>query len=123
MSEIKWKICTNDGKKPNYSSVSYYDASGQSQYVKYTYNKALRIKEINDGCKSQMVQEEHAIFALVKQYIDPRVNFECNLHNDGHMLYGLYTDKSLGSGTKMIIDKMEIDYKQNSVNLELIEKY
>lgn len=123
MNEIKWKICTNDGKKPNYSSVSYYDASGQSQYVKYTYNKALRTKEINDGCKSQMVQEEHAIFALVKQYIDPRVNFECNLHNDGHMLYGLYTDKSLGSGTKMIIDKMEIDYKQNSVNLELIEKY
>jgi hypothetical protein len=39
LEEIKFKICTWDNKKPNYSAVAY--RSGSSfQYLDKTYNKA-----------------------------------------------------------------------------------
>ncbi|MBD5229563.1 MAG: hypothetical protein HDS69_05955 [Bacteroidales bacterium] len=52
MSTIKFKICTNDNKKPNYSSVDYLDTNGESHYITTTFNKALKSLENSTNTSS-----------------------------------------------------------------------
>ena len=126
MDEITFKVCTDDNKKPNFSSVDYLDGSGKSQYVKSLYNKALYNKERTsvgcDGNYGALRQEEHYIFKLATQYENPMLMLECNLHNEGHKMYGTYTDKTL-SGKTFILNEREIDYKYNTVCLKVTEKF
>ena len=126
MSDIKFKICTFDNKKPSYSGVDYLDSSKNSVYLKYTYNKALNSLETSvtasnrDGHK--MVQEEHLIFKLVNQYQEPRTIIKTTLKNLGHKLYGTYTDKIIKNKT-FIVSEMNIDYKQETAEMKLTEKF
>lgn len=126
MSDIKFKICTFDNKKPSYSGVDYLDSSKNSVYLKYTYNKALNSLETGvtasnrDGHK--MVQEEHLIFKLVNQYQEPRTVIKTTLKNLGHKLYGTYTDKIIKNKT-FIVSEMNIDYKQETAEMKLTEKF
>ena len=126
MSDIKFKICTFDNKKPSYSGVDYLDSSKNSVYLKYTYNKALNSLETSvtasnrDGHK--MVQEEHLIFKLVNQYQEPRTVIKTTLKNLGHKLYGTYTDKIIKNKT-FIVSEMNIDYKQETAEMKLTEKF
>ena len=126
MSDIKFKICTFDNKKPSYSGVDYLDSSKNSVYLKYTYNKALNSLETGvtasnrDGHK--MVQEEHLIFKLVNQYQEPRTVIKTTLKNLGHKLYGTYTDKII-KGKTFIVSEMNIDYKQETAEMKLTEKF
>lgn len=126
MSDIKFKICTFDNKKPSYSGVDYLDSSKNSVYLKYTYNKALNSLETGvtasnrDGHK--MVQEEHLIFKLVNQYQEPRTVIKTTLKNLGHKLYGTYTDKII-KGKTFIVSEANVDYKQETVEMKLIEKF
>ena len=126
MSDIKFKICTFDNKKPSYSGVDYLDSSKNSVYLKYTYNKALNSLETGvtasnrDGHK--MVQEEHLIFKLVNQYQEPSTVIKTTLKNEGHKLYGTYTDKII-KGKTFIVSEMNIDYKQETAEMKLTEKF
>ena len=121
MSEIKFKICTFDNKKPTFSAVEYLD-NGSSVYVTKTINKALRETEISSfDNKPLLTQEEHLIYKLVTQYENPRVIMECNLHNDGFKLYGTYTDKTINNKT-FVITEIDTDYKMNQQTLKLTEK-
>lgn len=126
MSDIKFKICTFDNKKPSYSGVDYLDSSKNSVYLKYTYNKALNSLETGvtasnrDGHK--MVQEEHLIFKLVNQYQEPRTVIKTTLKNLGHKLYGTYTDKIIKNKT-FIVSEANVDYKQETVEMKLTEKF
>ena len=126
MSDINFKICTFDNKKPSYSGVDYLDSNKNSVYVKYTYNKALNSLETSvtasnrDGHK--MVQEEHLIFKLVNQYQEPRTVIKTTLKNLGHKLYGTYTDKIIRNKT-FIVSEMNIDYKQETAEMKLTEKF
>lgn len=126
MSDIKFKICTFDNKKPSYSGVDYLDSSKNSVYLKYTCNKALNSLETGvtasnrDGHK--MVQEEHLIFKLVNQYQEPRTVIKTTLKNLGHKLYGTYTDKIIKNKT-FIVSEMNIDYKQETAEMKLTEKF
>ena len=126
MSDIKFKICTFDNKKPSYSGVDYLDSSKNSVYLKYTYNKALNSLETGvtasnrDGHK--MVQEEHLIFKLVNQYQEPRTIIKTTLKNLGHKMYGIYTDKIIKNKT-FIVSEMNIDYKQETAEMKLTEKF
>lgn len=126
MSDIKFKICTFDNKKPSYSGVDYLDSSKNSVYLKYTYNKALNSLETSvtasnrDGHK--MVQEEHLIFKLVNQYQEPRTIIKTTLKNLGHKMYGIYTDKIIKNKT-FIVSEMNIDYKQETAEMKLTEKF
>lgn len=126
MSDIKFKICTFDHKKPSYSGVDYLDSSKNSVYLKYTYNKALNSLETGvtasnrDGHK--MVQEEHLIFKLVNQYQEPRTVIKTTLKNLGHKMYGTYTDKII-KGKTFIVSEMNIDYKQETAEMKLTEKF
>ena len=126
MSDIKFKICTFDNKKPSYSGVDYLDSSKNSVYLKYTYNKALNSLETSvtasnrDGHK--MVQEEHLIFKLVNQYQEPRTVIKTTLKNLGHKMYGTYTDKIIKNKT-FIVSEMNINYKQETAEMKLTEKF
>ena len=126
MSDIKFKICTFDNKKPSYSGVDYLDSSKNSVYLKYTYNKALNSLETSvtasnrDGHK--MVQEEHLIFKLVNQYQEPRTVIKATLKNEGHKMYGTYTDKII-KGKTFIVSEMNINYKQETAEMKLTEKF
>ena len=126
MSDIKFKICTFDNKKPSYSGVDYLDSNNNSVYLKYTYNKALNSLETGvtasnrDGHK--MVQEEHLIFKLVNQYQEPRTIIKTTLKNLGHKMYGIYTDKII-KGKTFIVSEMNIDYKQETAEMKLTEKF
>lgn len=125
MSDIKFKICTYDHKKPSYSAVDYL-VNGKSNYLKYTYNKALNGKESgnqgSNGEGAKMVQEEHLIFKLVNQYQEPRVVVKATLKNEGHKLYGMYTDNTI-KGRTFIVSEANVDYKQDTVEMKLTEKF
>lgn len=123
--DVTFKVCTFDNKNPTYSSVDYL-VNGKSHYVTKTVNKALHNAE-SGGISSfdnqpMLVQEEHLIFKMVSQYEQPRVVFDCNLHNDRHRLYGIYTDQTL-SGRKFIANEIHTDYKMNQQTLKLTEKF
>lgn len=124
MDEIKFKICTFDNKKPTYSSVDYL-SNGKSVYLTTTYNKALMNEQRgSEGCDKKapaLRQEEHYIYKLAKQYEEPKLILECNLHNEGYKLYGTYTDKTL-NGKTFVISEMAIDYKMNQANIKFTEK-
>lgn len=126
MDEITFKVCTDDGKKPSYSSVDYLDSSGNSQFVTTLYNKALYNKEKSsngtDGLAGVFRQEEHYIFKLASQYENPMTIFEVNLKNEGHKKYGTFTDKTL-NGKTFIMTEITTDYKYNKTSLKLVEKF
>lgn len=111
-------------KKPTYSAVDYLK-NGSSVYVEKTFNKALNSAETGSissfDRQPNLTQEEHLIFKLVSQYENPRVVFECNLHNDNHKVYGTYTDKTI-SGKTFVVTEIDTDYRMNQQKLKLTEK-
>lgn len=121
MGDIEFKVCTFDNKSINYSSV-LYKKDADFEYVKNFYNNALYLNEYQtmgvDKENAKLRQEEHYVFKLVTQYSQPRIIFQCNLHEDSHKLYGLYTNKTL-SGRNFIISGYETDYKNNQQTLNL----
>lgn len=117
LDDIEFKICTFDGKKPNHSSVM---AGGG--YVDTTTNTACSAGEADwDGSTAKALrQEEHMIYRLVNQYSTPSVVLTLPLHVGQHPA-GAFTDKTM-SGRLFILDTSEIDYKDGSQKVRLIEK-
>lgn len=121
--EITFRITTFDDKNPNYSSPQYQNGD-KSEDLKYITHKSLFYLESNHGSSSgtnEIVAEELLIFRIVNQYSKPRVEYEYNLKNAGHKLYGLYTD-SIINNRQFIIDSVNIDYRQNKIEAKLVEK-
>ena len=112
LDEIKFKICTWDNKKPNYSAVAYKDGSSL-KYLDKTYNIACKSGESgwNGSTGSGFRQEEHFIYRLVNQYSTPSIKLTLNLRND-NKVYGLYNDTTL-TGKDFIVDSINIDWKMN----------
>lgn len=127
LSDIDFKICTWDNKKPNYSAVVVREG-GNTYYLDKTFNKAnyageqawtgsdIEKPSADDGLR----QEEHLIYKLVKQYSTPSVILNLPLRND-NKIYGLYKDFTIAN-KDFIIDTMGIDYKYNTAEIKLIEK-
>lgn len=125
--EISFKICTYDNKQATYSMVDYLDSNNNSQFVEFTYNKALNAEQklsSTTGFSSVVAwlrQEEHLVYKIVTQYETPRSILELNLKNEQYKLYGLYTDKTI-SGKKFVPMTISTDYKYNKQSVKLIEK-
>lgn len=121
MDDIEFKVCTFDNKSINNNSV-LYKKDDDFIYVKNLYNAALYLNEYQtlgvDNEYAKLRQEEHYVFKLVNQYERPRLIFQCNVHEDSHKLYGLYTNKTL-SNRNFIISGYETDYKMNKQTLNL----
>lgn len=108
--DINFKICTFDNKIPNYSAVCYSNG-GKYQYLDLVYNKAT---------KQTIRLEEHLIYRLVTQYSTPSAILNLNLNNDIKM-YSTITDNFLQNKV-FIVDSMVTDYRNNKVEIKLIEK-
>lgn len=127
LKDIKFKICTWDNKKPNFSAVAYKLDSGYN-YLDKTFNNACYEGEQNwsssdDDSPSTaegLRQEEHLIYKLVNQYGSPSIILNLSLRNDNR-IFGLYQNTTI-SGKDFIVDRMNIDYKRNKQELKLIEK-
>ena len=127
LDSITFKVCTYDNKKPNYSSVLYKDTYSHYQFVDKLFNNVCYTGENtwygNDGISAEngLRQEEHLIYKLYNQYNSPSIKLNLNLHND-NKIYGLYKDTALGSDYSFILDSINIDYKMNTQEINLIWK-
>ena len=69
--EITFKVCTYDNKRSTYSMVDYLDSKGDSQYIEFTYNKALNSEQNlsnsygSGNVVAYMRQEEHYVYKMV----------------------------------------------------------
>ena len=111
LGDIKFKICTWDNKKPNYSSIAIKKNDGTMEYLDKTYNRAT-----GDLAR----QEEHLIQRIYNQYNTASIILQLPLRND-NQIYGLYRDTTINDRV-FIVDNINIDYKNNSANVKLIEK-
>lgn len=108
--EIEFNICTNDGKKPNYSSVGYKDGNN-FKFLSTTWNQALQANN---------KQEEHLINRLCGQYKVPRIRLSLELENVIKP-YSVLTDKWVGT-KKFIVDSQSIDYYNDKTKITIVEK-
>lgn len=124
LDEIKFKICTNDGKKPNYSSVAYKDSNNEYHFLDTIYNSAMISNGIinNEGNSNNgdLRAEEWLIHRLTNQYSEPKVRLELQL-NTRQKPYAVLTDKWL-PGKKFIVDSQSTDYVNNQTTITLVEK-
>lgn len=121
MSDISFKICTWDNKKPNYSAVAIKDENGM-KYLDKTINTALKEFETTnvEDYSGGLRQEEHLIYRLVNQYANPCIKLELTLHGN-NPIYGLYKDTTIND-RYFIADSISTDYRMNSQEITLIEK-
>lgn len=121
-SDISFKICTWDNKKPNYNAVVYKDSNGIYKYLDKTYNVALNDYETTaiDDFDGGLRQEEHLIYRLVRQYSEPCIKLNLTLHGENNPLR-LYYTSSL-QDKYFIADSINTNYKMNSQEITLIEK-
>ena len=111
LGDIKFKVCTWDNKKPNYSSIAIKKTDGSMEYLDKTYNRATR-----DIAR----QEEHLIQRIYNQYNTASVILQLPLRNDNY-IYGLYRDTTINDRV-FIVDYINRDYRNNQVDIKLIEK-
>lgn len=127
LKDIKFRICTWDNKKPNYSAVAY-KLNGAYKYLDKTFNNACyegeqswtSSDEDKPSAAYGLRQEEHLIYKLVNQYSTPSIILNLALRND-NKIYGLYSDTTI-TQRDFIIDTINIDYKNNKADIKLIEK-
>lgn len=123
LDEIKFKICTNDNKNPNYSSVAY-KTNGNYQFLDTIYNSSLTNNGVvnHEGSLSTglLRPEEWLIYRLTNQYQEPRVRLELEL-NQRFTPYTVMTDKWL-VGKKFIIDSQSTDWRTGVNTVTLVEK-
>ena len=81
------------------------------EYLDKTYNRATR-----DTAR----QEEHLIQRIYNQYNTASVILQLPLRNDNY-IYGLYRDTTINDRV-FIVDYINRDYRNNQVDIKLIEK-
>lgn len=123
MEEIKLKICTNDNKNPNYSSVAYI-SNNEYQFLDTIYNSALTSNGVinynGNSNNGQLRPEEWLIYRLTNQYSQPKIRLTLEL-NQRMNPYTLVTDRWL-LGKKFIIDSQSTDYVNGITTIVLVEK-
>lgn len=115
--EIEFKICTNDGKKPNRNSVTIdksYTVTGDKRWLDNT---------VRDGVSYR--QEQHMCDRMYRQYCVPNIVLDFGLR---HVMGGARQDRMDAlwhseniSGT-FIPQSVSVDYKAGSMEVSLINK-
>lgn len=124
MDEVSLTVCTWDNKTPNFSAVAYTDGDAM-RYVDNTYNTALAAAEVgsirHDGTVSDghMRQEEHLVYRLTNQYSEPAKVLNITLH-DAVAPHQMVYEGNLD--TSFIVDKVDVDYRNQRYKYKLIEK-
>lgn len=110
IGEVDFKICTNDNKAPNYSSVAKKDGNN-FLFLTETFNQALNVNNI---------QEKHYINKFCGQYKNPRIRLKLEL-NVGIKPFSVITDKWLPN-KRFIIDSQSYDFYNDVSEITLVEK-
>lgn len=126
-SEIEFNVNTFDGKKLSYTNVlKYNNDTNQYSYLGNFFNTALIDGEKawfdnneieNTGLKS----EEHFIYKHCNQYKNPAIKLELTLKNICKS-YGVYKNRMFND-RKFIVNSQNIDFRNNSQTITLIEKF
>lgn len=109
--EIEFKICTNDNKNPNYSSVGYKE-NGVYHFITSLTNNAMSLNQ---------TAEEMLVNRLCNQYKTPRIRLKLQLENN-ILPYTLLSDKWVGVSKRFIVDSQSIDYSNDITNITIVEK-
>ena len=109
LSDIEFKICTYDGKQLNYSAVAYPNGSNY-KFVDKLYNSALNLTERS---------ENQMCYKIVNQYENPVKVLKLNLFDD-FKPYSLVNEQVLDAD--FVIDCCNHDYRNDSVEITLVEK-
>jgi len=109
--EIEFKVCTNDNKNPNYSSVAYKE-NGVFRFLSGLTNSAMSLTQ---------TAEELYVNRLCNQYNTPRIRLTLELENTLKP-YTVLQDKWVGLSKKFIVDSQSIDYEKDVTNITIVEK-
>lgn len=130
LSDIEFKITSYDDKKLSYTNVSYFDREADKySFLQRVYNRALYEKELTyyydngdySGSDEGLKQEEHTVFKIVNQYSQPAIKLNLTLKNR-FSVYGLYSNTTM-SGKDFIVDSVSVDYRNDSQEINLVEKF
>lgn len=123
MDEIEFKICTNDNKNPNYSSVAYME-DNEYKFVTGIHNDAMANNGVVDHAghtsDGRLRPEEWMIYRLVNQYSEPKIRLELQLKNR-YMPYTTFTDKWV-NGKHFVVDSQTTDFYNGQTTITLVEK-
>lgn len=125
LSEINFKVCTNDNKRPNYNAVAY-KSGGDLLFLDTTWHDGLNASEAGikryDGSTSDgsMRQEEHYVFRLVKQYSTPAKILELTL-GENLDLKTKVLESNLDAS--FVIDSVNADYAAGTYTYRLVEQH
>ena len=111
LDEIEFKICTNDGKNPNYSSTAY-KVGNTYYFVEALNNFALGV---NKPAEANLIER------LVGQYSTPKVRLSLQLKDDAVRPWTLVRDKYM-NGKEFIVDSQSKDYYNSVSTVVLVEK-
>ena len=124
MDEQVFTVTTYDSKKASLGTVAYIDGSA-FLWVDKTYHTAMAADETGDTLHDGTIsdghqrQEEHMLHRLVNQYSEPAKVLKLTL-NTSCTPSQMVTESNLN--TAFIIDKMDVDYRQQTYTYKLIEK-
>ena len=110
LDQIEFKICTNDNKNPNYSSVCWKDGSDY-HFITNLTNSAMSLNK---------PAEELLINRLCNQYKTPHIRLSLQLDNTIKP-YSILSTPWL-SNKKFIVDSQSIDYYNNQSTITLVQK-
>ena len=120
-SKTECNISTWDMKQPNYSSINFYRKANLEKIDKLGEREILRLRHIFNKSTGEVLRaEEHIIQNQVNQYSTPSVNLNLNLHKFPKP-YSVY-EYSYFKDKKFILDGCELDYVNNSYNINIVEK-
>lgn len=111
-SDLDFKVCSQTNKGMNYSSVIEYNPTTNG----FKYNQSIFNRSLN---KSQL-QEYNIIEKYVNQYSEPQKKLNITLANN-YKPFSLFTC-GLYPDDKYIVDKMSIDYYNDTNLLTIINK-
>lgn len=126
LDDIDFKVCTYDGKKPNYNAVAYVNG-GQTYYVDTVTHSALASRISGtvrvDGSISsgELREEELMVWRIVNQYSNPAKILELTVHMGENIDVDTVAYES-NLNAYFVCDKVERDWKQNKKKVRLIEK-
>lgn len=124
MEEVKLKICTNDGKTPNYSSVGYSENGTEFQFFEKMYNALCATNGIYDhngnSANKMLRPEEWLVHRLTNQYKQPCARLELEL-NRSFKPFCVLTDKWLDT-RRFVVDAQRTDYRLGQTTVTLVEK-
>lgn len=129
-SALKLKITTYDSKKFSYSNVGLRTPSG-TRFLARFVNRALHDREntweFDNGEYANAVDglcaEEHLVFKLTEQYSRPAAALSLTVNGANLHVAGRFCSPALGVSRILVPTMICRDYRHDTVNVKLTEKF